>query len=176
LVIEMTHSVWVTGIGAEFDDFLFAPIAVDENGTQISVITALARLDLDPWQEAKQLAASPGGTATQRLKSLLTRALSDGPATTLDAGRIAARLNALLPRGAKPSLLSLGTGLSLDQTTKLGAGISMYVVLAVCIMLVAQSLLAGRQTPVPVDNGAPTPSAVSSPLPPPTSGRPPRNF
>jgi hypothetical protein len=169
LVIEMTHPVWVAGIGAEFDDFLFAPIAVDENGTQISVITALARLDLDPWQEAKQLAASPGGTATQRLKSLLTRALSDGPATTLDAGRIAARLNALLPRGAKPSLLSLGTGLSLNQTTKLGAGISMYVVFAVCIMLIAQSLLAVRQTPTQVDDGAP--SAVSFPLPPPTTSR-----
>jgi hypothetical protein len=172
----MTHPVWVAGIGAEFDDFLFAPIAVDANGMQISVITALARLDLDPWQEARQLAASSGGTATRRLKSLLTTALTDGPATTFDAGRIAARLNALPPRGAKPSLLSLGTGLNPDQTIKLGASISMYVVFAVCIMLVAQSLLAVRQIPVQVDNGTPTSSAVSSPLPQPTSARPLQNL
>ena len=70
-VVEMTHSASVSHLGSEFDDFLFAPIGEDRNGMLLSVLSALARLDVDPWQEAAQLAGLPGETATQRLASLI---------------------------------------------------------------------------------------------------------
>ena len=54
-------------LGSQFDDFLFAPIGEEENGMLLSVVSALARLDLDPWQEAASLTGLPVGTATQRL-------------------------------------------------------------------------------------------------------------
>ena len=77
----MTRPVWVTALGCEFDDFLFAPIAEESNGMMLSVISALARLDLDPWQEANNLAGLSGETATKRLASLLIAALPDGPSS-----------------------------------------------------------------------------------------------
>ncbi len=43
-------------LGSEFDNFLFAPIGVDKNGMVLSVVSALARLDVDPWEEAEELA------------------------------------------------------------------------------------------------------------------------
>jgi hypothetical protein len=55
----------------EFNDFLFASIGEDSNGMPVSVLSGLARLDMDPWQEAAQLAQSPRETATQRLASLI---------------------------------------------------------------------------------------------------------
>src|SRR5271165_6143089 len=93
----MTYSASVSRLESEFDDFLFAPIGEDRNGILLSVLSALARMDVDPWQEAAKLAGLPGAIATQRLASLIA-ALPDGASAHRDAGTIAARLVALLPR------------------------------------------------------------------------------
>jgi hypothetical protein len=95
----MTRPASVSFLGSEFDDFLFAPIGEDRNGMQLSVLSALVRLDIDPWQEAAKLARLPGGTGTQRLASLIA-ALPDGPFVHQDLGTTVARLIALLPRRA----------------------------------------------------------------------------
>ena len=84
-------------LGSQFDDFLFAPIGEEENGMVLSVVSALARLNLDPWQEAAKLTGLPVGTATQRLASLIA-ALPDAPPARLSPGAIATSLIALLPR------------------------------------------------------------------------------
>ena len=63
----------------------------------LSVVSALARLNVDPWQEAANLAQLPRTTATRRLASLIA-ALPDRPSTHLDPGPNAARLIAHLPR------------------------------------------------------------------------------
>jgi hypothetical protein len=56
---DMTHAALTSLLGREFDDFLFAPVGEDRNGTLLSVISALTRLDVDPWQEAVSLAHMP---------------------------------------------------------------------------------------------------------------------
>ena len=63
----------------------------------LSVLSALARLDVDPWQEATDLARLPGSAATERLTALIA-ALPGRPASQPDSGAISARLVALLPR------------------------------------------------------------------------------
>ena len=112
-MVEMTRSVSISYLGSEFDDFLFAPIGEERNGMLLSVLSALARLDVDPWQEAAKLARLPGETAIQRLASLIA-GLPDGPSMHLDPGTIAARLIALLPRRASSNIPS--------HETLLGAG------------------------------------------------------
>jgi len=92
----MTHSASAPVLGSEFDAFPFAPIGEDRNGMLVSVVSALARLNVDPWQEATQLAGLPGDTATRRLASLIAT-LPDQPSAHLDASSIAARLVSLLP-------------------------------------------------------------------------------
>ena len=95
----MTHSALTPLLGREFDDFLFASIGEDRNGTTLSVLSALARFDVDPWQETASLARMPKERATERLAALIAAAPMD-LATRLSPATIAARLIALLPQAA----------------------------------------------------------------------------
>ena len=63
----------------------------------LSVLSALARLDVDPWQEAANLARMPREAASERLTALIA-ALPDEPTADISAKAIAADLVALLPR------------------------------------------------------------------------------
>lgn len=45
-----------------FNDFLYATVCEERNEMPLSLISALARLDLDPWTEAADLAGMPAGT------------------------------------------------------------------------------------------------------------------
>jgi hypothetical protein len=81
---------------AEFGDFLYASIAAGEHEGDLTVLSALSRLDLDPWKEAADLSALPKDTAAARLASLITQ-LPGGLWTNSDARGIAHRLIGLLP-------------------------------------------------------------------------------
>ena len=50
-----------------FDPFLFATIGEERNGMMLSVLSSLARLDLDPLREAANLSGLPGGPSTTSL-------------------------------------------------------------------------------------------------------------
>lgn len=106
-MVEMTRSAPVSALAPEFDDFLFASIGEGGNGMLLSVVSALARLDLDPWQEAAELARLSAAAATRRLASLIA-ALPDWPSAHPDFATIAARLVALLPHQVGFSTSSTG--------------------------------------------------------------------
>jgi len=89
------------GLGSQFDNFLFAPIE-ERNGLPLSVVSLLARMDLDPWQEAASLAGLPAEAATQRLTTLLGL-LPDPPMQQPDSRATAACLVQLLPRRPHPN-------------------------------------------------------------------------
>src|SRR5580704_16095137 len=76
--------------------FLFAPICEEANGMQLSVLSALARMDVDPWEEATRLAAMPKAIAERALVSTLDRVLGKGWNRS-ETEVIAARLVQLLP-------------------------------------------------------------------------------
>jgi hypothetical protein len=44
---------------AFYDLFLYAPVCDQRNGTPLTVISALARLNKDPWEEAARITAMP---------------------------------------------------------------------------------------------------------------------
>ena len=94
--IDMTPIASTFGLGSQFDDFLFAAIGDDLNGMPLSVVSVLARVDLDPWQEAAILAALPEELATQRLTAVLAGLPERTLQRTSPAGT-AVRLIALLP-------------------------------------------------------------------------------
>jgi hypothetical protein len=99
----MTHAALSPLIGSEFDKFLCAPIGEDRNGTMLSVLSALARLDVDPWQEATSLARMPKEAATVRLSALI-EALPVEPASAIPSKTSAADLVALLPKCKTPNV------------------------------------------------------------------------
>ena len=39
----------------DFDEFLFAPVGEDAGGTPLTLLSLLARLSIDPWEEAAEL-------------------------------------------------------------------------------------------------------------------------
>jgi len=93
----MTHTAITPLLGRQFDRFLFASVGEDRNGTTLSVLSALARFDVDPWQETISLARMPRDMATERLTALIAAATTDFAAPASTATTVA-RLVALLPQ------------------------------------------------------------------------------
>jgi len=79
----------------QFEPFLHAVIHEDGQGPALTVLSALARRDLDPWEEAASLAGLAPEAAIVKLIALL-RAMPPGQRSP-DAA-LPARLQALLPR------------------------------------------------------------------------------
>ena len=107
----MTHAALSPLIGPEFDQFLGASIGEDRNGTGLSVLSALARLDVDPWKEATSLARMPREAAAVRLTELI-EALPLAPASAIPSSMSAANLVALLPKGKAVDVRSSDSGLA----------------------------------------------------------------
>lgn len=104
-MVDITDSRKPAFLGAEFNEFLFASIGADASGMYLTVVSALARLDLDPWTEAASLARLPKAIATQKLAELVSR-FPEIPSVIGSSATIAARLAALLPgriRGTAPT-------------------------------------------------------------------------
>jgi len=93
-------------VNSEFDDFLFAtlgagtagPIGDEPTEMPTTVLSALARLDIDPWQEAARLSALPKERAAAAIGQWIGRS-PGGQWKPSDIAAIAARLADLLPRG-----------------------------------------------------------------------------
>lgn len=88
---------------SSLNGFLFADVGVEANGMTLSVLSALARRGMDPWQEAERLAKLPRTDAVDGLAQIIA-ATPASRWSLLDARAIASRLVALLPApGAGPS-------------------------------------------------------------------------
>ena len=72
---------------------------------ELSVVSALARFGVDPWQEAARLATLPQELAADGMRLLLDQLPEGGwRARASDTPAIAARLVKLLPRGASTAV------------------------------------------------------------------------
>ncbi len=90
---ELQHS--------DLNRFLFADIGVEAGGMELSVMSALAREGIDPWQEAARLARLPWTVAVDELARLIAampESLWPLPVATV----VATRLVHLLPRHNGP--------------------------------------------------------------------------
>jgi len=92
----MTTSASVSYLTPKFDDFLFARIDKNSEETPLSVLSVLARLGVDPWEEAAGLAQLPRLAAAKRLASMIA-AIPGASSAYLDAGTVSDRLISLLP-------------------------------------------------------------------------------
>jgi thioredoxin-like negative regulator of GroEL len=94
------HQARFSTLNARFDDFLFAPVCEEANGMRLSVLSALARTNVDPWEEATRLAAMPKAIAEKTLLSILDL-VSGRSWKSPEAAAIAARLVRLLPQAGE---------------------------------------------------------------------------
>jgi hypothetical protein len=128
-------------IGAEFDKFLCAPIGEDRNGTTLSVLSALARLDVDPWQEAASLARMPSATAVMRLTALIAT-LPNESTKEFPAKAVVDDLIALLPKSSGHSVHSTDSAPAVvsPRQTQIRIAISALIVLILIISALSASL------------------------------------
>jgi hypothetical protein len=82
----------------DFDKFLFATVGEEIDGMPLSVISALARLGLDPWQEAGRLSSLGKREAVEQLARLIAE-LPEASRQGDEARKIASGLIGLLPSG-----------------------------------------------------------------------------
>jgi hypothetical protein len=102
----------LSGLSCEFNKFLYSPVSDDSDPMPVSVLSALARHNVDPWHEAAQLAQMPKRVAITRLASMIPAVKSD-PAPQRRAELIATRLIELLPT---PSVLGMPRLISLPAS------------------------------------------------------------
>lgn len=92
----MTPAASITFFRPEFDNFLQAPVGADDRGVPLSVLSALARLNIDPWAEAASLARMSSSNAKLRIARLIEE-LPGYKWSPSDCKVIAERLIKLLP-------------------------------------------------------------------------------
>jgi hypothetical protein len=135
-VIIVTPATAISFFRPELDDFLHAPIGMEKTEMPLSVLSALARLGLDPWKEAAELSELPRDCAAQRLAVLIVR-LPGGRWTQEEAGGIASRLTELLPSRSRPAEPSIGRA-----SPRLGIAGSPAARVLICVALVCIALFA----------------------------------
>lgn len=123
----------------EFSDFLYAPIGAEPNEMPLSVLSALARLNIDPWQEAAELSALPVDHAIQRLARLVGRS-PGGLRETNDCQEIAARLIKLLPRAHHQNTTMINEVRGHSRMPKLPIPMQLiYIALAILFVIITAS-------------------------------------
>ena len=113
---------------SDLNDFLFAPVGEEQNGVTLSVVSALTRLGLDPWEEAARLTPLPKARAAEALATLIAQ-LPIGRTQSSDDLAISQRLVELLP-SQKPT--------ALQDRERAGVGQKKYlraVILLACLAL-----------------------------------------
>jgi len=96
---------------SDLNDFLFALIGEEKSGLELTVLSAFARLGLDPWKEAARLSELPKEAAIDALKGLIADC-SGGHRKLSDSQKIAIRLVNLLPKsGSGSARSSTGEGI-----------------------------------------------------------------
>jgi hypothetical protein len=146
----------LTTLEPQFDAFLFASIGDDENGLSLSVVSALARMGLDPWQEASTLAALPAVAAAQRF-ALLFKSLPNESLSDAERAALTTRLIGLLPR---PVRREPGKLLTLPYS-RLGTGA--LILAAALLLLAAQFVMARHIYSTPSSAAHPENSMAGSP-------------
>ncbi len=159
--LGMNRAGPVAPLGHEFDSFLFAQVGEDEAGMPITVVTLLARSDLDPWQEAASLAGLAPVAAARKVASLLKALLDPSlPPETIESR--ATRLVAMLPSstGAPTTIVQkiLVSGGSSVHRQRANA---LFVVIYIASMLATQLILANIGATR--THAASTPPAASTP-------------
>jgi hypothetical protein len=154
----MTHAALTPLLGCEFDPFLFATIGDERDDPLLSVVSAFARLDLDPWKEAASLARMPRDEAKRRLTSLI-ESLPNRATTGLSPETIAARLTALLPQEGRVNTAAPAT---VRQVASNPHSRVFFVLGVVALLLVSYFIFTARASNTPHDpRGAP--AATSEP-------------
>jgi hypothetical protein len=149
----MSHADAFALKNSGFNDFLFAEVGNEVNGSPLTILSVLARLGKDPWTEAARLARLPKSSNIEDLANSISK-MPLCPQALLDARGTAARLILLLPSQVQ----SISGGVSLPIAK---SALSLWILLAgflaiVVCGIVYQTITYQTNTPIAV-TGTTTP-------------------
>ena len=98
----------LSGLESQYDAFLFASVCETDEMT-LSVLSLLARQDVDPWQEAARLTQLSEAQAINSLATKIWKSNSDHWSPS-EASIVAVRLIDLLPSHGRPRSTPLSAG------------------------------------------------------------------
>jgi hypothetical protein len=101
---------------SQFNAFLFALVGEEKSGLQLTVLSALARLGLDPWEEAERLSTLSEEAATSSLTARLA-GLPNGSWKAADSRSIAVHLVGYLPKRSSSQRSSQGGSLEAQKSS-----------------------------------------------------------
>lgn len=108
--------------------FLYSAVGEDQRGASVTVLSMLARLGVDPWREASELARLPTDGARRRLSALMARFV-DVPSAVPACSEDVSRLLAGLPHEAG------APGLTVQGSTTITPALLWVVALVVLLAL-----------------------------------------
>jgi len=125
---------------SEFDEFLFAFVGKEKSGLELTVLSALARLGLDPWGEAARLSELSKEAAEGALTTTIAK-LPGGDWKVSDSQSIAVRLVNCLPRrGSLSARPPNGTGIEDQKPTSEVRQWPVWVAFAAVVLITIFSL------------------------------------
>jgi len=124
----------------DLDKFLFAEVGDETDGMPLSVISALTRLGLDPWQEAGRLSSLGNLEAVEQFARLIAE-IPGNSRPSREAREIASGLVPLLPKhnSSSTSALQVQTRLSYHKASLTVPKLSQFWV--ACFVLAAAVLV-----------------------------------
>jgi hypothetical protein len=128
----------------------------------LTVLSVLARQNVDPWEEAADLSRLPHHAAARRLTSMITA--SYDRSSTADQSAMADRLIALLPSGAAPAGCEPATNASQGDAPvhRSPPAVNLMVIaIYICLMVLGQWMAASLFQKAPEEvAAAPTPPST----------------
>ena len=97
----MSHADAFALKNSGLNEFLFAEVGTEANGSPLTILSVLARLGRDPWAEAAGWTQLPTASIIDRLADCISQMPLRPPAIA-EARMTAARLILLLPAQAQP--------------------------------------------------------------------------
>lgn len=125
----------------------------------LTVLSALARLGVDPWQESARLTQLSPEAATQRLTAIIS-GVPSGQWAPADAGIIAARLVKLLPAKC---VFDMPARVPVAQPSTVKTQIAMLLFFAVLGGLIFFAITSRARPATEVDGHRPVSAAIALP-------------
>jgi hypothetical protein len=168
----MTRLDALSSFGTEFEPFLHAPVAAEPTGSPLSVLSALARRDVDPWETAARLARLPRATAVEQLVALISDGVA-GAGTPQEIELTAMRLAALLPRPGTSAKARPRAAVPGNPPQRNYPAVALIVFYAVFMVLLQFSQAFKNSVPGPVHDDRPAVTGTGTGIPRAPAGIPP---
>ena len=134
----------------KFDEFLCTPIGEEENGMVLNVMSAFARRNVDPWEEAARLSRLPRDVATRELCAMIAE-LPSGANPRAIAERLMSPLPFSAGSGGSSGTASVRAALTRRETART-AVVLLFLLIWMVFVTIAQQLASVEHVPAPTSD------------------------